>query len=259
MVRNDQTWAPVRTSKARMSPGAEAYSRLVADPEDDQVLEDLAGQAALLLDRLRIAVEPFPQIHHTVLAEARNGLAGAGVEGPQHVQRGEQQPAILAVGALPVVHAAHREALDLGRHPALRAGRRVDGDQRVAAGPRVDHVADDERIEVGVAVGIRPGDLQRPDVALGDLRGGHEPGTVRPAGIVAPFARGLRAADPARDRRDDDRHDGRRREDARPSPYCWCPLTVVHGPGALLRRAQCTGDRHHQRERTGGPDRRRVR
>ena len=198
--------------------------------EDDQVLEDLAGQPALLLDGLRIAVEPFPQIHHAVLAEAGNGLAGAGVEGPQHVQRAEQQPAILAVGALPVVHAAHREALDLGRRPALRAGRRVEGDQRAAAGPRVDHVADDERIEVGVAVGIRPGDLQLRDVALGDLGGGDEPGAVRPAGIVAPFARRT-ARRRARSR------PPRRRPTRLPSPR-GCPsvavllvsLDVVHGP-----------------------------
>ena len=166
MVRNDQTCAPVRTSKARMSPGADAYSRLVAEPRMIRFSKISPGQAALLLDRRRIAIEPFTQIDHAVLAEGRNRLAGLRVEGAQHVQRAEQQPAIRAVGALPVVHAADREGLDLGRRPQLLAGRRVERDERVAAGPRVDDVADDERVEVGVAVGIRPGDLQLPTLPL---------------------------------------------------------------------------------------------
>ena len=38
--------------------------------EDDQVLEDLAGQTALLLDGLRIAIEAFAQVDDAVLAEA---------------------------------------------------------------------------------------------------------------------------------------------------------------------------------------------
>ena len=82
--------------------------------EDQQVLEHTPWQTALLLDLRRVAVEPFTQIDHTILAEGGNGLARLRVEGTKHVQRAEQQALVAPVGTLPVVHAADRERLDLG-------------------------------------------------------------------------------------------------------------------------------------------------
>ena len=85
-VRNDHTSAPVRTSYARMSPGAETYSRLVADPRMSRCLEHAPRQSALLLDLRGIPVEPFAQIDDAVLAEGGNGLTGLRVEGAKHVR-----------------------------------------------------------------------------------------------------------------------------------------------------------------------------
>ena len=75
--------------------------------------------------------------------------------------------------------------------PQLLAGRRVERDERVAVAAAVDGAADDERVEVGLAGRIRPGDLELADVGLGDLGRGDEPRAVGAAGVVAPFARPL--------------------------------------------------------------------
>jgi hypothetical protein len=133
---------------------------------DDQVFEHLAWQPALLLDRLGIAIEAQPQVDATVDAKRQDRLAGSRVEGLQHVSSTEQQAAIGAVGALPVVHASKRETPDAIVHPELLAGGRVERHQPGAPGSTVDDTARDERVEVGVARRVGPGTVRRPTLVL---------------------------------------------------------------------------------------------
>src|SRR5262249_23338242 len=120
------------------------------------------------------------------------------------------QPAILAVLLLPVVDASNVEPLDPFVAPDFLAGRRIERDERVVLSPAVDEAPNDDRVEVGLARRIGPGDLKLLHVRCGDAGRGDEPGAVRAAGIVAPFARVL-----AVDREPDDtgERDGRRRRD----------------------------------------------
>src|SRR6185369_5498028 len=97
---------------------------------------------------------------------------------------------VLAVRALPVVDAARVETLDVLVDPQLLPGRRIDGHEGVVRAAAVDDAADDDRIEVGLARGIRPGDLEPRDVGLVDPGRGDEARAVGPAAVVAPFARG---------------------------------------------------------------------
>ena len=155
----------------------------------------------------------WPSVPNDVIA-----LAGLRVDLLQHVAGAEDQAAIAAVRALPVVHAADVEAVDAGVRPQLacRWRHRARRTQSLGAAA-VDDAAHDERVEVGLAGRVGPGDLQLADVGLGDLRRRDEPRAVGPAGVVAPFARasGRRATAPRR----------RPAESAsvtRPLPPGWC-------------------------------------
>ena len=54
----------------------------------------------------RLPVERDPQIHAAVVAEASNRIAGLRVDGREVAAGNEQQPAIRAIGTLPIVHPA---------------------------------------------------------------------------------------------------------------------------------------------------------
>ena len=122
--------------------------------EDEQVLPDLAR--AVRLDPAGVllgARKTVAQIDDAVLAEGQDGLAGLRVDLLQEAVDRKQQPAILAVLALPVVDAAAGDAGEPFVNPEFLAGRRVERDQRAAAPEHVHHVVDDDRIETGVAYG----------------------------------------------------------------------------------------------------------
>src|SRR5207247_2357900 len=81
----------------------------------------------------RLTVEGDPQIHAAVVAEASNRIAGLRVDGREVAACNEQQPAIRAIGTLPIVHPApaHR-SLRLPA-PDLLAGRGVHSHPVVAS------------------------------------------------------------------------------------------------------------------------------
>ena len=109
----------------------------------------------------------------------------------EEVVRAENQAAVLAVLALPVVHASTVEPLDTLVDPDLLSGRRIERHERAVRATAVDDSAHDERIEVGLTGRVRPGHLKLAHIGLGDLRRGDEPGAVGATGVVAPFALGF--------------------------------------------------------------------
>ncbi len=143
------------------------------------------------VDGQRIAIEASPQIDAAVDAKRKNRFARARVDLLQIVGDAEDEPAILAVLALPVVQAARRRALEALFPPELLAGRCVERHERVVEGAGVDDAIDDERVRAGLAVRVGPGDLELADVGLVDLRGVDESGAVEAAGVVTPVARAL--------------------------------------------------------------------
>ena len=187
-----------------------------------QVFEHAAGRAALLVDRRRIPIEADAQVDATVVAERPDRLSRPGVERVQDIVRAEDQTAILAVLALPVVDTARVESRDGLARPELLSGRRVERHERVLRAAREDGAAHDERIEIGLTRRVRPRDGQPAHVGLRDPGRGDEPRAVRTARIVAPLALAAgrnRAA----------RHAGRReqhrwRDDARDPPQAQGPL-----------------------------------
>ena len=100
-------------------------------PQDDEVLPDLAGAVGLDASRLLRSRETDAQIDRAVLAERQDRLAGRGVDRLQEAVDREQQPLVLAVGALPVVDAARHDAAEPLVDPQLLAGRRIERDERV--------------------------------------------------------------------------------------------------------------------------------
>src|SRR5262249_928538 len=76
---------------------------------NDQVLEHPAGRSALdITNRFRIPPEPFPQIDASVLAERVDGDAGLEIDLLEIAVGGEDEAAIGAVLALPVIEASIR-------------------------------------------------------------------------------------------------------------------------------------------------------
>ena len=98
-------------------------------------------------------------------------LAGARVQRRQHAGVQVEQPAVVAVVALPVVDAARRDGAFVRTRPQLAARRRVERDDLVVACEHVHDVVDDDGIEdeAALADGEAPRDLELRDVRLVDL------------------------------------------------------------------------------------------
>src|SRR5262249_47801111 len=83
-----------------------------------------------------------------------------------------EEPTILAIRALPVVHAAIADGALTFVNPDFLAGRRVERDDREALAERVHHAVDDDRVEPErplIAGRVGPRDLELGDVLLADL------------------------------------------------------------------------------------------
>ena len=104
-------------------------------PEKNEILEDLAGCAGLDAKRCRIPAQAFAQIDDAVGAKAGDRLPGQRIDFLEVVVHAENQPAGLAVLALPVVHPARCHAGHPVMNPELSAGFCIERDQR-AARPR---------------------------------------------------------------------------------------------------------------------------
>ncbi len=170
--------------------------------EQQQVLEDLARRARLdAADQRGIAPDALAQIDQAVGAERQDRLAGRGVDGLEVVVDLEDQPALAAVGALPVVDAAPGDAAQTGVDPQLLARRRIERDKRLVLRQHVHRGAGDDGIElvdVVVADRVGPRDRQAGDVLRRDLREVDELRGVGAAAVVLPLARCLRSARRAR-------------------------------------------------------------
>ena len=97
-------------------------------PEDQQIPPDFA-RTVVVPAHLVAAKELGAQIDDPVDAEGGNGEPGAGIDGLQETVDREQQPAFLAVLALPVIDATARHAVESFVDPDLLPGRRVEGDR----------------------------------------------------------------------------------------------------------------------------------
>ena len=158
--------------------------------QDDQVLEDLARIRRLHLhQRGRVPPQPLAEVHGAVGAERHDRLAGPGVDRLQVAVHLEQQPAVRAVLALPVVDPARGDAAQVLVDPDFLAGGRVDGDERVVPGEHVGDVVDDDRVEHvrdRVAARVGPRHAEPVEVGLVDLAQRDVPGVVRRAAVVRP-------------------------------------------------------------------------
>ncbi len=124
---------------------------------DHRVLED-AARVGRVQRRRRLPVERDPQIHAAVVAEAGNQIAALRVDGGEVAACDEQQPAIRAIGTLPVVHPARAHRSLRLPAPDLLAARGVHSGQRAARRLQIHHFVYDERVEDD-----RAGDGKRPD------------------------------------------------------------------------------------------------
>ena len=120
--------------------------------ENDQIFENPAGSSGG--QRNRRAVDPDLQIQLAVIREGIHGLSRQRVDGVQVPARGDEDAAVFAVFALPVVRAAlpgdSAPAAAAGAermHPQLFAGRRVESNQRPALRRDVRDVIDHQRAE----------------------------------------------------------------------------------------------------------------
>ena len=118
----------------------------------------------------------------------RNGFSGLRVDLLEEIGRAENQASVFAVLGFPIVHPSAGEPLNTFVDPDRLSGRRIECHERARRATAVDDPAHDERIEVGLAGRVRPGDLKLVHIGLGDLLRGDEPGAVGAAGVVAPFA-----------------------------------------------------------------------
>ena len=123
----------------------------------------------LVCSGLRACAQRHAQIHSAVLAERRNRFASLGVDGRQVSGVQIQQPAILAVPALPVVEPPRADRALVRMAPQLLSRRRIERDDRVA-GALYHHVVDDDRVERDIpGHRMRPGDLELRNVGFIDL------------------------------------------------------------------------------------------
>src|SRR4029079_16831949 len=160
--------------------------------EDHQILEHLARGIRLdAPDFGGIASEILAQIDDTVGAECDDRLAGFRIYLLQIVAEAENEPAIPAVLALPVVHAAAGDAFERFVNPDFLPGAGIERNQRTVSPLRVDHPTRDDWVEHRLAVRIRPGDVESRDVGLVDLLERAELGVVGAAAVVAPFSTAL--------------------------------------------------------------------
>jgi hypothetical protein len=170
-------------------------------PQDDEVLEDLSWIRRLHLhQRGRVPSQPFAEVHDAVVAEGHDRLAGPCIDRLQIAVHLEQQPAIRAVLALPVVDPTRGDAAEALVNPDLLAGRRVECDERVVAREHVCDVVDDDRVEDirhRVAGRVGPRHAEPLQVGLVDLGQCDVPGVVgraaevRPVGGLPLYSNGL--------------------------------------------------------------------
>ena len=145
------------------------FARLAA--EDHDVAPD-AARARRHRARARAfgARQADPHVDDAVVAERHDRLAGARVDLLEEAVDREDQAAILAVSALPVVDALARDAVQPLVHPDLLAGRRVERDERRrVAAEAVEHAVGEHRTEGRRGVRIEPRHLEPGDVGLVDL------------------------------------------------------------------------------------------
>ena len=144
-------------------------TRLTA--EDDGVAPDAAGAGRLRVDaRPLCARKSGAQVHDAVVAERHDGLAGARVNLLEEALDGEDQPAVPAVFALPVVDALARDPVQPVVNPDFLAGRRVERhDGGVVPSEAIEHAPREHRAEGRRGVRVEPRHLELGDVRLRDL------------------------------------------------------------------------------------------
>ena len=133
--------------------------------EDQKILEDLARRIRLnAADFLGITSEVFAQIDDAVLTERHDRLAGRGINFLKVVTDAEKKPAILAVLALPVIHAAAGDSLQAFMNPDLFARSGIERHERTVAPFSVNHSARDNRVEHRLAILVSPRHLEPRNV-----------------------------------------------------------------------------------------------
>src|SRR5687768_15133986 len=120
--------------------------------------------------RQRRTSETFTEIHETVHAEARDRFSCASVKLLQITARGEDDPPVRPVFALPVVETAIRRGAFGLVGPVLLAGRGVERKYRTVFPNHIHDVVYDKRAERkpsrGTGCGVEPLKLELMHVAL---------------------------------------------------------------------------------------------
>ena len=161
MVWKTQASLPVRTSKARISPGGARYPSPVKAAHDDQVFED--SSRGPRRQRNRRAVDTGFQIQTAMVGEAVDQFPGAGVDGVHESAAVDKDSPVGMVRAFPVIgpaasDAASRPSIAESVHPEFFARGRVQRNQRALFRRYVRHVSDHQRTE---AKATRPRPLRR--------------------------------------------------------------------------------------------------
>jgi hypothetical protein len=114
-------------------------------PKNEKVLKHPALAVRLDAWRPGPAGETFAQIHTAVSSERQDRLAGVGVDRLKKTFDGEQNAPILAIRALPIVHATRGQAPEVFVDPELIAVGRIEGDNRAIPSLHICDTARDDR------------------------------------------------------------------------------------------------------------------
>ena len=155
-----------------------------------QVVVNYAGHHGLhSTDGGRVAAQAFAHVHVAVIAKARDGFSGHGIDGLQGIVEGEDQALVLFVFAFPIIEPPSAHAKQIGVDPDLLATQCTYGNQGVVFAHHIHRSIDDNGAEeVGLLIPrrVHPGHLQFCNVFFGDVRSCKIPGLVRASAVMRP-------------------------------------------------------------------------
>ena len=172
------------------------------------VLPAMAGGEVCSVGRkfARRDAKPAPEIDNAVVAEALDGMAGAGVDGDQTAIDGGEKDAALARSRDPQGNAAVGEVSITGVFlhfgvvsPLELAGRGIEREDAAERRRQIESAIDIQgrgfegggaatRGRIGIAGAVGPGDFELRDVGASDLLEGRKALAAGVVAVVVPFA-----------------------------------------------------------------------
>ncbi len=136
-----------------------------------------------------VAPQPFFQGGGAIVAEAGDGHARGGVQGPEHLVRAKDKSPVFLVLAFPVIDSGPDYSGEGNAAPYLLPRRGIQRNDATSLGHHVHDAVHDDGVEEVAARGrirVIPHDLNLLNVSFGNLFEIHVLGLVSPAAILFP-------------------------------------------------------------------------